>query len=136
MPTTPIESTTSTGRGEGQRHITDLPHLTMSVHRTAERVVITLAGEMDIAIEEAVRDLVIAAVVDSGLTALHVDVTGITFFGSSGLSSVLSARETALDHGLDFTLGVGDAAPVARLIALFGLDAMLDIRPHQITTPG
>jgi anti-sigma B factor antagonist len=116
--------------------VTESPQLTITVHRAAARVVITLAGELDIAVEDEVGNLVAAAVADPGLTSLHVDVTGITYTGSSGLTTLLSARQTALDHGLDFTLGACDGAPVTRLIALFGLDVVLDIGPNTAANTG
>ena len=67
-----------------------------------------------------------------GCTALHLDVTVVTFVGSAGLSSLLEARQAALERGLAFTLGVGDAIPVVGLVGLlFGMEAMFDLWPHQ-----
>ena len=96
----------------------------MTVSRTGETVAITLVGELDLAVEAQVAEVVASVVTEAGITALHVDATRISFIGSSGLRSLILAREAALDHQLTFTLDMADPGPVQRLVCLFGLGGL------------
>ena len=100
--------------------------LTITLDRSARAIVITLVGALDMVVEEDVDEFVSKALANPvGLSALHVDTTGITFIGSSGLRTLLSARRAALDKGLTFTLGLADSGPVQRMVDLFGLRTWL-----------
>jgi anti-anti-sigma factor len=101
--------------------IESAPQLTTTVSRTAETISITFVGELDLAVETEVAELVASAVTQEGVTALHIDATRVTFCGSSGLRSLILAREAALDHQLTFTLDMADPGPVQRLVTLFAL---------------
>jgi anti-anti-sigma factor len=96
-------------------------HLTATVEWSADVIRIALAGEMELTAEAEMAILVDAVVTTSGATALHVDATRITFFGSSGLRSLILARQSALDQGLRFTVDVPASGPVARVVDLFEL---------------
>ena len=106
---------------ERHQRITVDEHLTISVHRVADTVVITLTGEMDLAVEERIRDAVAAAVSSTWLGAMRIDANAIGFLDASGVRSLLLARQTAEDHGLSFTLGMSSPGPVCRILALCGL---------------
>jgi anti-anti-sigma factor len=100
-------------------------HLTATVEWSADIICITLAGEMELTAEAEMAILVDAVVTTSGATALHVDATRITFFGSSGLRGLILARQSALKQGLQFTLDIPETGPVARVVDLFGLRSWL-----------
>ena len=104
--------------------IESAPQLTMTVSRTAETISIAFVGELDLAVETEVAELVESVVTQEGVTALHIDATRVTFCGSSGLRSLILAREAALGHQLTFALDNTDPGPVQRLVTLFGLSGL------------
>jgi anti-anti-sigma factor len=95
--------------------------LTISVDRVAGVVVVTLTGEMDLAVEERIRGAVATAISSVGVGAMRVDANAIRFLDASGVRSLLLARQTAEDHGLSFTLGISSPGPGCRILALCGL---------------
>ena len=99
----------------------------MTVSHTADRFAITLVGELDLTVENEVAELVASVVAQDGITAPHIDATRVTFCGSSGLRTLILAREAALDHQLAFTLDTADPGPVQRLVTLFGLSSLWSI---------
>ncbi len=95
--------------------------LTISVARVADTVVVKLTGEMDLAVEEQIRNTIATAAASPGLVALRVDTTAVRFLDASGVRSLLLARQAADDHGLAFALGAALPGPVRRLLALCSL---------------
>lgn len=96
----------------------------MTATHTAHTIAVTLVGELDVAVETEAREFVASVVEEPGVTALHIDATQVTFIGSSGLRTLILARQTALDHELAFTLDVTNPGPVQRLVTLFGLKGL------------
>ncbi|WP_190079672.1 STAS domain-containing protein [Streptomyces longisporoflavus] len=90
------------------------------VHSGIARV--TLAGELDMDTSRRVRDAV-ASCLATRPTSLCLDLTGISFCDCAGLSTLLTARITALEAGADF-LVEGLGTPVARLLSLIGADSV------------
>ncbi len=119
MQATP-DTAAASGHERRQRMTVD-EQLTISVDRVANTVVVTLTGEMDLAVEERIRDAIAAAVCSTGIGAMRVDANAIRFLDASGVRSLLLARQTAEDHGLSFTLGTSSPGPVFRILALCGL---------------
>ena len=67
-----------------------------------------------------------ASTVDlADLVEVHVDATRVTFIDSSGLRGLLVARQTAIDHGLKIVIRISTPGPVARLLAIAGLEDIL-----------
>jgi anti-anti-sigma factor len=92
---------------------------------TGTTATITLVGELDVAVVADVRDIVKVVLAHDGLTAVHVDTRRVTFIDSTGLMILMRARRAVEDHFLTFTLTTAHAGPVARVIALCGLDRWL-----------
>jgi anti-anti-sigma factor len=95
--------------------------LTISVDRVADTVVVTVTGEMDLAVEERIREAVVAAVSFTGIGAMRVDANAIRFLDASGVRSLLLARQAAEDHRLSFSLGMSSPGPVCRILSVCGL---------------
>lgn len=53
--------------------------------------------------------------------SLLVDVAGVSFADSSGLRSLMLARQTALDRGVNFTLRAPTNGVVRKRLTLAGL---------------
>lgn len=82
---------------------------------------VSVTGEVDIA---TVEEFLAAAggCLDSGATAVVLDLGGVTFIDSSGLGALVRIRNLARERGADVTLDrVPDA--VTRLLEVTGLTA-------------
>lgn len=82
---------------------------------------VTLIGELDVAVVADVREAIEAVVATEGLTAVHLDVTRVTFIDSTGLAILMRARQTAEDYLRMFTLATTHSGPVVRMVGLCGL---------------
>jgi anti-anti-sigma factor len=101
--------------------------VTISVDRRGSAVVITLAGELDLDVQEQVDGAIAAAAALEGITAIRVNTTAIRFVDSTGLQTLLRARQLAEDRNLRFTLDIAHNGPVLRVIQLFGMNEQFDL---------
>ncbi|MGW7072312.1 STAS domain-containing protein [Streptomyces sp. NPDC054855] len=84
------------------------------------RARVTLSGELDFDTAPSVLEAV-AACLAKRPTSLCLDLTGISFCDCAGLNSLLTARLSVLQAGVDLLVeGVG--AQLARLLSLIGAD--------------
>lgn len=74
------------------------PLLTVRVATVAGIVVIAVEGEIDVDTADEVLDAVRHAFVSAG-PALIADLTEVSFFGSTGISTLISAHEHAEELG-------------------------------------
>ncbi|BAL88398.1 putative anti-sigma factor antagonist [Actinoplanes missouriensis 431] len=81
-----------------------------------------LAGELDLADADEVRDNLAAAAQASPCRFLQVDVSRVTLIDSYALGALISARNSAAAAGVTLTL-VSPSPPVAKAIAVTGLSA-------------
>jgi anti-sigma B factor antagonist len=98
------------------------PVFQCDVQPDRERVLVHLAGEMDLAVAGTVgatlRDLF-----DVGFTSMVVDLREVSFMDSSGLDVLLSARQRAAEIGGRLSL-VRGPDEVQRVFALTGTTAL------------
>jgi anti-anti-sigma factor len=104
-------------------------HLRVDVRREQDRVVLRLAGELDLAsstiFERALEDAEISA---SPLLVLDLD--GLKFVDSSGLRIILLAHERARERGQEFAITPG-SPQVQRLLSITSVSEHL----HVIASP-
>jgi anti-sigma B factor antagonist len=98
------------------------PQLAIDLRQLDDSAVITLSGEMDLNTEGAVARAVSKVVTTVGTTTLQLDVTTVSFIDSSGLRSLILARQTASNAGIDFVLRTGPDGPVRRRLQLSCLE--------------
>jgi anti-sigma B factor antagonist len=101
--------------------------------RRGSAVLVRFTGEVDLHSADVMREALTAAL--AGATPPHpvvLDLTGVGFFGSNGLSALLEARQHALDHGTPLRI-VATSRTVLRPIEITGMAGILDIR-RTITT--
>lgn len=80
---------------------------------------VTAAGEVDIATVEEFLDVVRSAL-DTGASAVELDLSGVTFIDSSGLGALVRLRSEAV--GRDVRLELTKVpAKVSRILELTGL---------------
>jgi len=91
--------------------------------RGDDRIILTVTGELDSAtavhLDSAIQD------VDQSVTGLEVDLTEVSFIDSSGLRSLVMARQTAEESGRRFSIS-GSSKAVDRLLELTGLETLRD----------
>jgi anti-sigma B factor antagonist len=88
-------------------------------------VVVRVAGEVDIATSPALRDACLGAVEQGGDVVL--DLAGVTFLDSSGISVLVQARQRLDSLGRRLEIRAA-SRPVRRVLELAGLDATLGLR--------
>jgi anti-anti-sigma factor len=81
---------------------------------------VAVDGELDLATAEAFGDRLVL-LIDGGCPRLVVDVAGLTFCDSSGLSALLRASTHASSAGGSVTL-VGIRPQLARILQITDLD--------------
>ena len=91
--------------------------------------VVTVEGELDVATAPRLRAGVAALPLGSG-QLLVVNLAGVTFCDSSGISALIAARNVAEAAGA----GVALAAVPARLSRTFGLIGLADFFPAYPST--
>jgi anti-anti-sigma factor len=98
------------------------PKLAITIDFLVDAVVIKLDGDMDLDAEAAMKAAVARGLARAGpATALLVDVAGVSFADSSGLRSLMLARQAALDRGVNFTLRAPTKGVVRKRLTLAGL---------------
>jgi anti-sigma B factor antagonist len=107
-------------------------HMEMGTRLTVEhrlepdRVVLELAGELDLTAAPRLADAITRAESDAARSILVLDVDALTFVDSSGLRVILAAHERARETGQRaFALTAG-SPQVKRLLEIAGLEAHLE----------
>jgi anti-anti-sigma factor len=113
-----LPATTTTAAGDA-----------LSVHRTTDgrTTRIALEGEVDLSTSRAVLDAVEVAL-SSGTDALQLDLGGVSFLDSSGLSTVVGAARKATARGTTVTTHVPLTSDARTLIDLAGVDDVLNVK--------
>lgn len=118
-----------------ERHVTvgGPGFLAVEYAAAAERTVVHVVGEVDVATADAVRTAGIEAV---GKAERHVevDVRGVSFMDSTGLAALLALFKEATRRSLTFSVLCGPGeTPVYKLVRLVGLDDALGLRRAEST---
>jgi len=90
------------------------------------RVVVSFTGELDLATAAEAEDAIVGAVT-AGRHAV-VDLRGLEFMDSTGVRVLIAAHRAAGEHGGRLSLvRPGDESPVGRVLAISGLDSVLEL---------
>jgi anti-anti-sigma factor len=87
---------------------------------------ILLSGEVDVSLEEDLDDL-LQRYLDSGSAEVEVDLSLVTFLGSTGLAFLARLRSVSQARGGRVTL-CGPSDRVRQLLELAGFDGAFDLR--------
>jgi len=101
--------------------------LTVTSRTTPASTVLTLTGELDVATSLKARGVIRTLTVASGRT-LIVDLSGVTFCDSSGISALLAARNHALASDAGIAL-VNPPPQLRRALKITGLEDVLLVYP-------
>lgn len=104
-----------------------MSQLRIRTRTTPSGPVIELAGELDHASAPGIRDLLPGLAIEQG-QQLVVDLGGLTFCDSSGITVLIAARNVALAARSTIVLA---AVPdmVSRIFSIVGLDQVFPVHP-------
>ncbi|MFD5199106.1 STAS domain-containing protein [Streptomyces sp. NPDC058375] len=105
--------------------------LTITTREAATGPVLEVTGDLDHETAPALRKAVEGLPVSAG-QLLVVDLTGLDFCDSSGISALLSARSLAVEHNGQIALAAVPAK-TARVLSIVGLDKVFAIHPDAAT---
>jgi anti-anti-sigma factor len=83
------------------------------IERSDALIVVTPAGDMDLAAAPSIRDILRAAVA-AGVERIDVDMGNVTFLDSSAIGVLVAAHRAAADRGI--RLRLRRPGPVVRMV--------------------
>lgn len=98
--------------------------LTVNTRTSGSTIVVTVAGELDVASAPGLRDLLLGSL--NRCSELVLDLTAVTFLDSTGLQALLAARRRAMLNGERLRLRITANGPVQRILELTGLRPAFD----------
>jgi len=102
--------------------------LTLTNRRDADAITVTVRGEIDLGNVDQLTTGIATAVRDD-VTSIVVDLSGVTFMDSAGISALLAGRRTADEHGKAYRVA-GASGIVREILDLMGVWAHLSDQPH------
>ena len=108
---------------------------TFEADRTADTVVVTLAGELDMQAGLRLEPALERLTRDSSIQALVVDMIGAEFVDSAALGLLLALRERLQADGIRY-LVANPSVPVRRLLTLTGAGDVLPMGEWPPPRPG
>jgi anti-sigma B factor antagonist len=107
------------------------PAFRVSESQVGRRFVISACGEIDLATVGAL-DAAVARAISAGAADLWVDLTGVDFIDSTGLTALVRAHR-ALDDGRRRLAVICSDGPVRRAFEVSGLHEHLALFPDRHT---
>ena len=93
--------------------------------RQADEATVTVQGEIDLLEAAQLREQLLK-LVDTGSTSLIVDLTGVTFIGSTGIGALIAGHNRVREVGGTLTLR-GPSRSVLRVMEITALDKVFPI---------
>ncbi|HWI72551.1 MAG TPA: STAS domain-containing protein [Baekduia sp.] len=97
----------------------------VTVEQAGGRTVVGARGELDLATAPELEAALMPPL-DQG-TAVALDLRGLGFMDSTGVRVIVAAQLAAQEHGGALTVCAVPDGPVARVLEISGLDAVLDV---------
>ncbi|MCZ2821107.1 STAS domain-containing protein [Modestobacter sp. VKM Ac-2977] len=82
---------------------------------------VSVSGEVDSATAPGLRGCLLEVLARPGTTTVEVDLRGVTFLDSAGLSALATAHRSAQAGGRDLRMRCGTTRAVARPLQITGL---------------
>jgi anti-sigma B factor antagonist len=101
------------------------PLLTVRATEVAGLMVVAVEGEIDVDTADDVLDALRHGF-ESGGAAVVADLTGVSFFGSTGISTLITAHELSEEHGTGFHV-VAPRRTVKRPLQVTGVADVLTL---------
>lgn len=97
----------------------------VTVEQAGDRTVVVACGELDLATAPELEAGLLPPLADGARVAL--DLRGLDFMDSTGVRAIVAAHLSAEEHGGALTVCAVPEGPVARVLEISGLDAVLDV---------
>jgi anti-sigma B factor antagonist len=97
----------------------------VSVEQADARTVVAARGELDLATAPELEDALLPPLRDGAGVVL--DLRALEFMDSTGVRVIVAAHLAADEHGGSLAVAVVPGEPVARVLEISGLDAVLRI---------
>ncbi|GAA3050898.1 hypothetical protein GCM10010448_37460 [Streptomyces glomeratus] len=106
----------------------------VQVHTAApDRHLVTVTGHLDLHTAHHLADA-LQPLLDRGPHTVLVDLSGVTFLDSTGLTCLITAYRTARSTGARLSL-IAPSQPVRKMLELTGVDQILDSYPSPEAAP-
>src|ERR1700735_135190 len=89
---------------ESGHEVAGTPTLNLKVLRGGQETLVSLSGELDLSSAPALRELLAGAFEDDGPPRIVLDLSGLIYLDSTGLSIFVSAHKRATASGIAFCL--------------------------------
>lgn len=101
---------------------------TIEVVHSPDECLVTLGGEIDVTVQEAIYRDVVAALDEcpDASPAVVIDLSAVTFLDSSGLGALVEIRKQARERGQRAALRKPNAR-VRRVLEIARIDSLFDI---------
>ena len=103
------------------------PRVDVQLTTSADGCSISVVGEVDSSTAPGVRDCMLAALRRPGTAPVQVDLSGVTFLDSAGLSALAMAHRAATGAGRTLQVRCGTARAVVRPLQITGLWDVLTV---------
>lgn len=101
--------------------------------RTADACLVTLTGDVDAATAPDLRRVLLEWLDHPEVAGVHLDLRGVTFLDSAGLTALVVAHRAAQDSGRGLTLRCGSSRAVLRPLEITGLLTVLTVTDRPAT---
>jgi anti-sigma B factor antagonist len=102
-----------------------LSSCTLGVEPASNEIVVSVAGELDMADADKVAQILVNAA-DSGKPLVRLDLSGLTFADSSAIKAIVLGARAAARHGVAYEL-LNPNGRVQRLLEITGLAGAITI---------
>ncbi|MCG8916594.1 STAS domain-containing protein [Actinokineospora sp. PR83] len=106
--------------------------VTATVERGGGRVVVRVSGEIDMATAPVLAEALDRAFTGGDRARVVVDLTGVSFFASSGLALLARTSARARDTGTDVVVVVAPGGATERSITVTSMDRSVRV-VHDLT---
>lgn len=105
-------------------------NVSVSTPGPSDAVTVSVAGEVDLSSSGAVERAIVEAVTGGQAARVVVDLTGVTFMDSSGISALLKGRRFADAHHVKFQV-TGAQGTARQVLELTGVWEHLSGKPAR-----
>jgi anti-sigma B factor antagonist len=108
--------------------------LTIAQETQGDWTVLLVDGELDLYSQPMLRDRIHEVATDGGRVAL--DLRGVSFIDSSGLGAIVGGVKHLRERGGQLAVVANGNGPLARMLALTGLDQVIHPLADPASLPG
>lgn len=99
----------------------------VTLSKAGSATIATVVGEIDISSAPELRAAITDAIQTSTMPVVVIDLGGVTFLGSPGLSALITAEAQAAERGVQLAVVTGGNRIVLRPLQITGLDMSIPI---------